>query len=124
MEFLHSWDSLVYEDIVDSGAPHEYVLYSLSTSLNGHIRSPFKDDRLSVIATIGQRDADGRLFKNGRSHIPFAPRKFTVLAKHAERHIRLLNQLEETLNNGSTNPDSIPVKVSSAKDWDAIPAMA
>ena len=124
MEFLHSWDSLVYEDIVDSGAPHEYVLYSLSTSLNGHIRSPFKDDRLSVIATISQRDADGRLFKNGRSHITFDPRKFTVLAKHAEKHIRLLNQLEEALNNGSISPDRLPVKTSSAKDWDAITVTA
>lgn len=114
------WECLENGKAIKSGKPWQYVAFTKSMD----IHPVFGDGCKTAIATIGQRDGEGRLYQSWTEQHPhFVPRKFTITAKHAGTQIRWIYQLVTGLNDGTIDPESIPVKVCSVRAWNAIRTM-
>lgn len=114
---IPGWDWLKNEKAIDNGEPWQYVAFTTSRN----ICPVFDDGCKTAIATIGQRDGEGRLYQSWTlQHPHFAPRKITVTAENAETQIKVIRLLTLGLNNKRIDPDTIPAKVSSNYSWQAI----
>ena len=112
---IPGWECLKNERTIENGEPWQYVAFSMAQN----ICSPI--DGTSAIATIGQRDGEGRLYKReSLEHPHFAPRKFTITAENAETQLKVIRMVTLMLNEKRIHPDNIPAKVNTDRAWAAI----
>ena len=114
------WECLENGKAIKSGKPWQYVVFTKSMD----IHPVFSDGCKTAVATIGQRDGEGRLYQSWTEHHPyFVLCKITVTKENAVAQIRWIYQIVTGLNDGTIDLESIPTKISNVRAWDAIRTM-